>query len=305
MNLANVNQPKSISTFHCRLVNLSVDQLHPHPSYVKHQLSVSAPQLAVLSAFGDLVFQEPITVTRAGTVVDGYARWELARRQRRQFILCLEYDLSSEEALEGLIRARRPSCGSTDFVRIELALDLEPHFREKALMNQQAGGKDKGSSKLTEAQQVDTRREVARIACVSSGNVRKVKHILAHACTTLLQAARTKEVSINLAEKWSHEPEGQQQEHLRVLQIERGVRRKARRLIAAHLEGASPSTRDRRVMKLSEFVGLVNQFNSGNQDQTIDVGSVEVQLLDAPGPLVFVTQELVHFLTPLQGVLPQ
>jgi hypothetical protein len=180
----------------------------------------------------------------------------------------------------------------TDFVRIELALDLEPYLQQKAHMNQLAGGQGKGLSKLTIAQRVDTRREVARLAGVSSGNVRKVKSILTHACSSLVQAARAEEVSINLADKWCLEPEAQQKEYLRRMRIERGIKRKARNLVAAHLARASSSTRDRQLIKLSDLVGLLN-----------GAVSVEVEILDAPGKTIFVTKELIHSLTPRQEVL--
>jgi len=167
---------------------------------------VDASRLSALAARGDLAFADPIVVTRDRTVIDGYARLELAKRTGRRMVDCIEYDLSAEEALRELIRTHCSVRGLTDFVRIALALELEPYFRKTALMHQQAGGQAKGLSKLTKAQQVDTRREVARIAGVGPGNVRKVKNVLAHACSSLLQAARMEEVSINLADKWSFEP---------------------------------------------------------------------------------------------------
>src|SRR4051812_42606899 len=112
----------------CRLVTLPLDQLSPHPSYLKHQLSVSVAQLTALSALGDLAFEQPIIVTQAGIVIDGYARWELARKQGRQSILCLEYQLSAEEALHRLIVSHRPSKGFTGYSRSLLALDLKPRL---------------------------------------------------------------------------------------------------------------------------------------------------------------------------------
>lgn len=118
-----------------------------------------------------------------------------------------------------------------------------------------------------------------------------MKNILAHACSSLRQAAREEEVSINLADKWCLEPEAQQQEHLRLMRIERGIKRKARNLVAAHLARVSPSTRDRQVIKLSDLVGLLN-----------DIGSVEVEIVNAPGRAMLVTEELIRSLTP-QGVL--
>jgi hypothetical protein len=203
---------------------------------------------------------------------------------------CIQYELSSEEALGELIRTHSRSRGLNDFVRIELALDLEPYFHEKAFMNQQAGGQGKGSSKLTTAQRVDTRQEVARVAGVSSGNVQKVKNILRHACSSLVQAARTQEVSINLADTWSHEPEGRQQEYLRILRMERGIKRKARNIVARHL--SRMSNRHDQVIKLLDLVARLG-----------DVSSIEVEIVDAPGRTIFVTKELIQSLIPPQGVL--
>ena len=155
------------------LISCPVGELRPHPSYARHRLSVDASKLSALADLGDLAFADPIAITRDRIVIDGYARWELAKRTGRRLLDCFVYELSSDDALEELIRTHRASRGLTDFVRIELALDLEPHFQVKALKNQQAGGQGKGLSKLTKAQRLDTRREVARVAEVSSGNVRK------------------------------------------------------------------------------------------------------------------------------------
>ena len=254
---------------------------------------MDALKLSALADRGDRAFCEPISITRDGMVIDGYARWELAKRKDRRMLDCYEYDLSSEEALEELIRTHCASRGLTDFVRIELALDLEPHFQAKALLNQQAGGQGKGLSKLTKVQRVDTRREVARLAGVSSGNVRKVKNILAHGCSSLLQAARTQEVSINLADKWSLEPHAQQEERLRLIRIERYIKRKARNLVAEHVALLLPPRRDRQVIKLLDLYRLLD-----------DASSIEVEIVDAPGRTIFVTKELIQSpAPPQQGVL--
>lgn len=61
----------------------------------------------------------------------------------------------------------------------------------------------------------------------------------------------------------------------------------------------------RQPMKLSDLVGLVNQMASSTENQTIDVNSIDVELLDAPGRIVFVTKEPIRSLTPVQGTLPQ
>ena len=273
------------------LVCCPVAELRAHPSYARHKLSVDVSKLSALSERGDLAFCDPIVITHDRIVIDGYARLELAKRNGTPTLNCIERDVTPEEALEELIRAHCSSRGLTDFVRIELALDLEPYFREKARTNQEAGGKEKGSSKLTIAQPVDTRREVARVAGVSSGNVRKVKHILMGACLTLRQAARTREVSIHLADKWSHEPHARQQEYLRRRRIERGLKKRARNFVGELVKQLSPSTQERQVIRFSDLVGLLKNT------------STDIEIVDAPGRTIFVTKELVDSLTPLQGVI--
>jgi hypothetical protein len=111
-------------------------------------------------------------------------------------------------------------------------------------------------------------------------------------CSTLLQAVRTREVSINLADKWSHEPHVRQQEYLRRRRIERGLKRTARNLVAKHVARLSPSTLEREVIQFLDLVGLLN-----------DAGFIEVEIVDAPGRTIFVTKELIDSLKPRQGAL--
>ena len=280
-----------------------VDELRPHPSYVRHGLSVDTSRLSALAQRGDLAFRDPIVITRERFVVDGYARWELAKRSGRKAIECFEHDLSPEDALEELIRTHHRSDGFIDFRRIELALDLESHFQQRALRNQQAGGRGKGLSTLTTAQRVDTRREVAQLAGVSCGNVRKVKNILLHACPSLLEAARSKEVSINLADKWSDQPPAQQHEYLRRFRIERGIRKKARTLVAAHCAQLMRSDRDDKAFKLLDVVDGLNQLVTSASEQSRDVNSIEVQIIKASGRRIFVTEELACSLIATQRVV--
>jgi hypothetical protein len=190
-----------------------------------------------------------------------------------------------------------------DFIRIELALDLASYFKDKALRNRQEGGRLKGLSKLTAAEKVNSRSEVARVAQVSVGNVHKVKYILDHACSPLKEAARTDEVSINLADKWSHEPEAKQHEYLRRSRIERGIRRKARHLVAADLARIAPSKPDERVIRLHDLVTLVNQLTAIAPERSNEFDSIEVKLVDGPGRQIFITGELIRALTAQQEVL--
>jgi hypothetical protein len=274
------------------LISCPIGELRPLPSNARHRLSLDACKLSALAERGDQAFCDPIVVTRDRIVIDGYARLELAKRNGISTLNCIVRDVSQEHALEELIRAHGPSRGLSDFVRIELALDLEPYFREKARANQETGGKHKGSSKLTLPHRIDTRREIAMLAGVSSGNVTKVKNILTHACLSLLEAVRIREVSIHRADKWSHGPHAQQKEYLRRRRIERGLKKTARNRVAEILTRLSSSAEQRQVIRFSELAKLLN-----------DAGSIQVEIVDVPGAAVFVTRGLVDSLTPTQGVL--
>ena len=47
-----------------RLVSCPVADLRPHPSYVRHGLSVDASRLSALAEHGDLAFCDPIAIRR-------------------------------------------------------------------------------------------------------------------------------------------------------------------------------------------------------------------------------------------------
>jgi hypothetical protein len=147
-----------------------------------------------------------------GYIIDGHARWELARHQKRETLQCLAYEVSEAEALQWILRTHQRSNGLSAFQKILLALDLEPSFQEKARSNQRAGGQHKASSNLKEADKLDVRREVAAVAGVSVGNVSKVKHLKLSAHTELLEALRTGEISIHRAWFWSRESPEMQRE---------------------------------------------------------------------------------------------
>ena len=277
-----------------------MSELRPHPSYARHNLSVQLFKLAALEEQGEGAFSHPILITQDRCIIDGYARWELAKRKGRQTLICIERDLTSEEALEELIQIHRRSQGLADFIRIELALDLESYFKHKALLNLREGGRIKGLSKLTIAEKVNSRTEIARVAQVSVGNVHKVRHILNHACSALKEAARTGEISINLAEKWSHESDANQQENLRLSRIERGIRKKARHLVAAESARIATSESDERVIRLSDLVSLANRLTTIAPERSKEFDSIEVKLVDGPGRVIFVTEDLIRTLTPQQ-----
>ena len=119
-----------------RVVIRRGDDLRPHPSYIRHHLAVSTSALSALSEAGDLAFQDPIVITQEGIILDGYARIGLARRVGRLTLSCIQYEFTEPQSLQYLINRHRRFAGLNDFVRILLALDLEPWLAEKGRTNQ-------------------------------------------------------------------------------------------------------------------------------------------------------------------------
>jgi hypothetical protein len=270
-----------------------VNELHPHPSYIRHQLSVSTSQLTVLAEKGDLAFRDPLTTTQDGAILDGYARWTLARKQGRETLLCIQYELDEVEALCWILSSHRRSNGLNAFSRILLALELEPSFREKARSNQQAGGQNKGSSKLTEPETVDVRSEIADAAGASVGNVSKVKQLMQTVQPDVRQALLRGDISIHRAWEWSKLPPQKQREALWIYQSKRSVRKAARALISPHRPENLPS--------IPDLENLLRRLSALEYDER---SQISVAVIKAPGNTVFVTEDLIQALRPYQESIP-
>jgi hypothetical protein len=222
-------------------------------------------------------------ITRKRTIIDGYGRWELARREGRTTVTCIEYDLTEEEALHWLLYRHRRVEGLNAYCRILLALDLELRFRKQARVNQSAGGRIKGSSKLTEAETVDVRSEIAAAAGVSLGNVTKVKQVMTTACRELQDALQNAEVTIHRAWLWREMSSENQRRELMLYRGKRGVRKTIRRLISNHMSNNRVS---------DESLGLGSLARGLLKIQSPHLSSVAIAAVDVPGKAVFVTEEL-------------
>ena len=277
---------------HGRLVSCPLDHLRPHPSYVRHHLTVPACQLSALVSSGNLAFQDPLLITRDRLILDGYARWELARKQGRPTLPCIEYDLTEAEALHCLLQRHRRSTGLNDFCRILLALDLEPLLKEKARANQQSGGLGKGLSKLTEASRVNVRSEIAAVAGVSVGNVAKVKDLKMTADPELQRALRDREISIHQAWLWRKLAPERQREELRLYRARKGIREYARARAFRHRRKSSPTVLD---------VGDLLKRLSGLESS--ELGSVGLLVIKGRDKCVFVTEGLLEALPPYQEAI--
>jgi hypothetical protein len=270
-----------------------LSELRHHASYLRLHLTVPASKLSALAEQGELAFREPLAITRQRIVIDGYARWELARLKGRLVLPCVEYDLTEEEAIRWLLQKHRRSNGMNDFCRILLAKELEPCLKAKALSNQRFGGRMKGSSHLTEDATVDVRKEIAAAAGVSVGNVTKVKQLAGAGHPELLEALRDSEVSIHRAWKWCTKSPDQQIKTLRTYRAERGVSKSIRDLISRHKQKQPPTAPD-----LGSLVKRLFEL------EPYESNSVRVSVIRIPGKMIFVTEELIQSLRPYQESMP-
>jgi hypothetical protein len=272
------------------LVVRRVEELRPHPSYIRHRLAVSASQISTLAIRGDQAFCEPLVITRDNTIIDGYARWELARHLRRETLSCLEYRLSESEALQWILWTNQRSKGLNSFNRIVLALDLEPSFQEKARSNQRTGGQYKVSSNLTGAEKLDVRAEIAAAAGVAAGNITKVKQILTAAHLDLAEALRTGEISIHRAWGWSQETPEEQRNLLHQLRSERGIKKTIRELISRH-----------RSKKNSVELDLIHVARRLSTFRPNQLTSIKVGIVKSSGSALYLTEELAAVLDAQQA----
>jgi hypothetical protein len=268
-----------------RTVTCDPQDLRPHPSYASHGLTVPACKLSALRERGDRAFAEPLTITRDRTIIDGYARWELAKELKRRILHCIEYELPEAEALQWLLQKQRRSNGLNAFSRIMLALDLEPALTEKAWLNQQTGGKHKGWSKLTKAEQVHVRSEIAKAAAVSVGNVTKVKQLKEMCAPEYIEALYNDEISIHWAWRLRNAELEDQLDALGNLRFAKGLLIEIRQRASRRRKGevSTPQSASEVISRLSDL----------GSDELATVG---VAVLKSPGIGIFVTEALARMI---------
>jgi hypothetical protein len=222
----------------------------------------------------------PILVTTNGTILAGFGRWRLMVFEGRHEIHCIEYSLSEEESLQFIISHHQPRRGWNAFIRIRLALKLEPYFQQRALDNMRAGGKYKGLANLPEAQQIDVRQEIARVAGVGARNVSNVRTILQTAHPRLIETLRDGTLTINRAIQFCKLPWAEQLEQFIRYSEERATNKVIRRSIARPKEeNISPD--------------VVTVLNALQQREGRQPGSVEVRVGRQQRTVVLIGQDLL------------
>jgi hypothetical protein len=205
-----------------RHVVRSPEQLNLHPVLIRLNLIASLTELSLESDLEKQRLREPVLITTQGTIISGFATWNTA----------IEYSLTDVEAIEFILSRHESRQGWNDFVRIRLALELEPMLQKKALDHQIAGGRYKGSAKLPKPEQIDVRREIARIAGVCPRNVSNVKVILQRAHPAVIEALAIGTLRIHRARQWCAFSLIQQREEFANYAVERATNRAIRQSLA-------------------------------------------------------------------------
>jgi hypothetical protein len=219
----------------------------------------------------------PVLVTTNGTILAGFGRWRSAVFDGRHEIDCIEYPIREDESLRFTLAYHQTRCGWNAFVRVRLAMALEPNLQQRALDNMRDGGRYKGSANLPEAQHIDVREEIARIAAVCPRYVSNVKSMLEVAHPRLIEALRDNKLTINRAIQFCKLPRAEQLEQFIRYSEERATNKVIRQTIAQpkeekasldivsvldalqHLEGRQPGSVAVRVGRHKRTVVLIGQ----------------------------------------------
>lgn len=260
------------------LIERSTVSLQPHPNYHELWGPIASIRISQVSQrAGPIV--EPLLTTTDGTILDGHARWQVARERKQPTLPCLVRDVSQEEALEIVIQRHRAAGGLNAYARILLALHLEAHFRkETASSAETIVGRGRRSSNLTKRASRDVRQEIARVACVSTGNVTKVKQVLDGVIPAIQERLIRGDVSIHRAWQWRTLNKKEQADALWAYLNRRGLATTIRQLVRKHAN--SPPSAHPVDIASTIFRGLA----------TCAPADLAVAVVDVPGCAVVVTR---------------
>jgi len=218
-----------------RAVVCSPEQLRLHS--VLRELDCAVPgELNEAARRKTEIDLEPVLITTNGIILAGFGRWWSAVLQGKQGIQCIEVPISEERSLEFILAHHQPRRTWNAFLRIRMALTLEPYFQRQGLENMRAGGRCKGSADLPNPQLIDVRQQIARTAAVCARNVSNVKTILRAAHPRILAALQNGTLTINFAMQLCRLPKAQQLEHFTLHHEEREMSKVIRQSIRAPKE---------------------------------------------------------------------
>jgi len=144
-------------------------------------------------------------LTWKGFIIDGHNRYEIANRWDLNYETESKHFDSEADVKEWMILNQFGRRNLSNYQRSVLALELEDVFSKKAKENLKVySGNQYESGALqisAKVQNVDTRKELSKVASVSHDTIAKVKKIQAKATPEVKAKLSTGEVSINAAFK--------------------------------------------------------------------------------------------------------
>jgi hypothetical protein len=176
---------------------------------------------------------------------------------------------------------RQPHRVWNAFVRVRLALKLEPSFQSRALDNMRAGGKRKGLANLPNPQVMDVRQEIANVARVGARTVSNVRMILKLAHPDLIAALRDGRLTINGAVKFCNLPQFEQ--------VQQFVRESKDRTIKKVIRQAIAENRKHKNRVSADSMSLLE---SVQQQETQQPGSIDVLIGSQKRTVVLIGQDL-------------
>jgi hypothetical protein len=240
------------------------EQLRVHPALVEIGWTGGIDNLNEAVRLKNQSVPEPILITTSGVILSGFGTWRLSVFESREHIECIEYEVNENESLQFILSRHQSRCGWNNFVRIRLALTLEPYLRQKALENMRAGGRHKGLANLPNLERIDVRQEIAAVAGVGARNVSSAKTILKVAHPRIIEALTEDTLTINRALQFCRSPRtGQLEEFIRY-----SMERATAKVIRQSLLHSKKQKGGTDVMKLLDIV---------RQQETIQPGSITVR----------------------------
>jgi hypothetical protein len=272
-----------------RPVVRSPKQLRPHRALEELGWTGVIVEFNEATRSRDQSVPKPILITTNGTILAGFGRWRSALFDDQYQINCIEYPLSEDEALEFIISYHQPQRGWNDFVRICLALTREPYFQQKAFDNMRAGGKHKGSTNLSEADCIDVRHEIAKVAGTGTGNVSKVKAIMQNSHPNIIVALQNGLLRIHRAWQWCKLPKLQQKEEFARYEEERFRRKLVREISVEHSDVSLDPAQVIEVLQREEarWPGFIAICTSRSRRTVVVLGQDLLAKLDAQKELNF------------------
>jgi hypothetical protein len=253
-------------------------RLHPVLDEIGWPNQIGELNNAALSM--DRSVPEPILVTTNGTILAGFTRWQLAIFEGWHEIDCIEYRVSDQDCLHFILNHHQTRRGWNAFVRICVALALKPFLQQRALDNMRAGGKCKGWATLPDANRIDVRQEIARIAGTGARNVSNVEKIRESAHPRLIDALRNGTLKINGAIKLCKFSKAEQ--------LEKFIRQSEDREIAKVIRKSIRSPREEK-----SNPDVVTTLEVLLQQEVMRPGSVDIRVGDSPHTVVVLGRDLL------------